>query len=30
MSQSKHDFKNLTDEELNYVIQWIDDGAPEK
>jgi nitrate/TMAO reductase-like tetraheme cytochrome c subunit len=28
--QSKRHFKNLTEEELNFVIQWIDAGAPEK
>jgi nitrate/TMAO reductase-like tetraheme cytochrome c subunit len=28
--QSGRHFKNLTDEELNFVIQWIDAGAPEK
>lgn len=28
--QSGRHFKNLTDEDLNFVIQWIDAGAPEK
>jgi hypothetical protein len=28
--QSGRHFKNLTEEELNFVIQWIDAGAPEK
>ncbi|MBI5839161.1 MAG: NapC/NirT family cytochrome c [Chloroflexi bacterium] len=28
--QSERHFKNFSDEELNYIIQWIDAGAPEK
>jgi hypothetical protein len=28
--QSERHFKNFSDEELGYVIQWIDAGAPEK
>jgi hypothetical protein len=28
--QSERHFKNFTEEELNFVIQWIDAGAPEK
>jgi nitrate/TMAO reductase-like tetraheme cytochrome c subunit len=28
--QSGRHFKNFTDEDLNYVIQWIDAGAPER
>lgn len=28
--QSERHFKNFTDEELDYIIQWIDAGAPEK